>query len=97
MWGLCNKKHKAYRDAHSAALVSLHEKLDSLTSLINGLHFDNDIIKHQLALQEELRKCQDELNLVKSELTRLNDLIEKNRSQKKRKGKTLAPEQDKQE
>jgi len=37
-------------------------KIKSLDSKIDNLYFDNEIIKHQLLLEEEIRKCSDEID-----------------------------------
>jgi hypothetical protein len=37
-------------------------KIVLLDSKIDSLYFDNEIIKHQLLLEEEIRKCSDEID-----------------------------------
>ena len=37
-------------------------KITLLDSKVDNLYFDNEIIKHQLLLEEEIRKCSDEID-----------------------------------
>ena len=38
------------------------KKIVLLDSKVDSLYFDNEIIKHQLLLEEEIRKCSDEID-----------------------------------
>lgn len=68
---LVNQSH-----AQASFLKTLEAKLSDIYSSLSGLYFDNDAIKHQIILEEELRKCQSELDSVKSQLQLINKHVE---------------------
>lgn len=53
-------------DNQSDIAKNLYDILIKLDNKINMLYFENEIIKHQLLLEEELRKYNDEIDNLKS-------------------------------
>ena len=48
----------------------IHFQLNTISNKIDLLYYENEIIKHQLLLEEEIRKCEQEIDI-------LSDIINK--------------------
>lgn len=58
---------------HGQNIYNIKENFDKITDQINNitnkidlLYYENEIIKHQLLLEEEIRKCEQEIDILSS-------------------------------
>jgi hypothetical protein len=61
-------------------LESIEQKLTNIDSNVNHIYFENQIIKHQLLLEDCIRESVNEINdlslLIKDTVSKINKLIE---------------------
>jgi uncharacterized protein Yka (UPF0111/DUF47 family) len=48
------------------SIKELDEKIDSISLKVNEFYYDNELVKHQIMLQEELKYYEDQVDSIKS-------------------------------
>lgn len=60
----------------SQKITELNQSLSSLHSSVNGFYYENELIKHQLVLEDDIRKYNDEIENVKLLAINMKNSIE---------------------
>jgi hypothetical protein len=71
-----NTKLNSYNTELSKKINELNQSFLSLQSSVNGFYYENEIIKHQLVLEDDIRKYNDEIENVKLLAMRMKNSIE---------------------
>lgn len=51
------------------------EKLNEINQKIDGLYFENELVKHQLLVEEQVRKCNQEVDSLQTKVQLIIDDI----------------------
>lgn len=57
-------------------IKNMTTQVNSINDRVDGFYFENEIIKHQLSLQEEIRKYNDDIDQLKLLITNVKTTIE---------------------
>lgn len=72
----CIQKIDGYQDEINRRIEDLKKILSNITSSVNGFYYENEAVKHQLSLEDDIRKYHDEIQNIKILATNMKINIE---------------------
>lgn len=69
-------KLNSYNAELNNRIEQLNKLLSSINSSVNGFYYENEMIKHQLVLEDDIRKYNDEINGLKLLATQMKESID---------------------
>lgn len=69
-------KLNSYNEELNNRLLDLNKLLNSVKTSVNGFYYENELIKHQLVLEDDIRKYNDEIENIKLLATNMKNSID---------------------